>query len=294
MLAFHNLTQPIDFNLVVLTGASSCITCSSDDCSFGYFQSVGCSLDRDRICKPYQYSAPEGLKYFIACGQVASVGMLTLLIYKLFLEHLQLKSIYQTSKGWNMFYIFIGFWDFVSDITMLALIEPFNPYGLFWISLGSIAISFAASVLLASMSNIKMRSSATGIRASWPVRIIIFIASCGNLFENEGSSQLCFNWPPEFSNHIAILMIEQTPQLGVQCLLLHLQGIQGFSPLDWAIWCQSAAFTLLNAFKNIKQVFLSNRSPRMESLASSTDTQMEVSSLAVAGAGGLVVFGTRA
>ena len=252
-------------------------------------------MDRDRVCKPYQYSAPEGLKYFIACGQAPSVGMLTLLIYKLFLNHLQLQVTYQTSITWTMFYIFIGLWDFVSDITMLALIEPFNPYGLFWISLGAIAISVAASVLLASMSNIKLRSnSSPSIRAAWPVRVVIFISACGNMFENEGSAQLCFDWSPEFFNHIAILMVEQTPQLVVQGLLLYLQGIQGFTPLDWAIWCQSAAFTLLNAFKNIKLIWIAKCTPKLESLANSTDTQMEVSSLAAAGAGAFVAVGATA
>ncbi len=224
------------------------------------------------------------------------MGMLTLLTYKLFLEHLQRKSGYQTtSKRWTMFHIFVGLWDFVSDITMLALIEPFNPYGLFWISLGAIAISVAVSVLLASMSNIKLSSSSSlSIRAAWPVRVLIFISSCGNLFENEGSPQLCINWSPEFLNHIAILVVEQAPQLAVQCLLLYLQGIQGFSALDWAIWCQSAAFTLLNAFKNIKQVCHAKCSPKIESLANIADTQMEVSSIAAAGAGALVAFGVSA
>ena len=106
------------------------------------------------------------------------------------------------------------------------------------------------------------------------------------MFENEGSAQLCFDWSPEFFNHIAILMVEQAPQLVVQSLLLYLQGIQGFSSLDWAIWCQSAAFTVLNAFKNIEKVLLSNK--RTESAANSTDVQIDLSSLAISGAGGLV------
>ena len=207
------------------------------------------------------------------------MGILTLMVYKLFLESLllQLRSVSQISERWTMFYIFIGFWDFVSDITMLALIEPFNPYGLFWVSLGALAISVAASVLLASISEIS---------TSWPVKVIIFIASCGSLFEGEGSTQLCFNWSPGFFNHIVMLIIEQAPQLVVQCLLLYLQGIQGFSSLDWAIWCQSAAFTLLNAFKNIEKVLLSNK--RTESAANSTEVQIDLSSLAISGAGGLV------
>ena len=204
------------------------------------------------------------------------------MIYKLLLEPLRLRSDSLTSKHWVMFYIFIGFWDFLSDITMLALIEPFNPYGLFWISLGAIAISAASSALLASISNIS---------ASWPVKVLVFISSCGNLFESEGSTQLCFHWSPEFSNHIAILIIEQAPQLVVQCLLLYLQGIQGFTSLDWAIWCQSAAFTLVNAFKNIKQIFTSSRT---ESMANSTEAQIEVSGLAISGAGGVVAFGATA
>ncbi len=207
------------------------------------------------------------------------MAILSFVFYNLFLEPLS-----QESKSWTMFNIFIGIWDFVSDVTMLALIEPFNPYGLFWISLGAIALSLIASVLLASISN---------INASWPVRIVIFIASCGNLIDSpEGSAQLCFNWSPEVWNHIAILVVEQAPQLVVQCLLLYLQGIQGFSSLDWAIWCQSATFTLVNAVKNIKLVFVSRQ--LTQSAAASIDTQMEASSLAMAGAGGLLAFGVTA
>ena len=93
-----------------------------------------------------------------------------------------------------------------------------------------------------------------------------------------------------------ILVVEQAPQLVVQCLLLYLQGIQGFSSLDWAIWCQSAIFTLVNAAKNIKQIFFSRQPepPKTEAAAGSTEVQMEVSSVMIAGAGGLVAFGATA
>jgi hypothetical protein len=235
------------------------------------------------VCKPYQYSAPEGFKYFIACGQVVLVLMLSLGVYNWFLESLRLS---QTSKKWAMFYVFLGFWDFVSDVTMLALIEPYNPYGLFWVSLGAISLSIVASVLLAYFSKIT--------DASWPVRVIIFIASCGNLFDEppSGSIQLCLSWSPGMWNHITILVVEQAPQLGVQCLLLYLQGIQGFSSLDWAIWCQSATFTLVNALKNVQQIFLARKTTKAEAGANGVDLNMEFIGQAttVAGACGCLSF----
>jgi hypothetical protein len=232
------------------------------------------------VCKPYQYSVPEGLKYFIACGQIASVGILSLMFTKLLLEPLRLS---QASRlgSWTMFYIFLGFWDFVSDVTMLALIEPFNPYGLFWASFGAIILSSVVSIRLASISNTT--------NAAWPVRVAIFIASCGNLLDETPVQRLCFNWSPGLCNHIAILVLEQAPQLVVQCLLLYLQGIQGFSSLDLAIWCQSAFFTLVNAVKNIKQVIL-RLSPKTQAAADSTEAQMDVASTAAAGAGGFLAF----
>ena len=114
------------------------------------------------------------------------------MFYKVFLESLHSKE----SKSWTMFYIFLGFWDFVSDVTMMALIEPFNPYGLFWVSLGAISLSAVASVVLASVSKIT--------NASWLVRVVIFMASCGNLFDEPqvGSTQLCVNGSPGLCNHI--------------------------------------------------------------------------------------------
>ena len=265
------------------------MTCSPD-CVFGYFQSNDCSLDSNRVCKPYQYSAPEGLKYFIACGQVVSVGIFTLVVYKLVLEDLPYRSTPPASKVWVMFSIFIGIWDFVSDATMLALIEPYNPYGLFWISVSAIAVSGVASAFLAFYSRIK---------ALLPVKVFVFVASCGNLFEIDPGAErspMCFatDCSPELWNHIVILTIEQAPQLVVQCLLLYLQGIQGFSALDWAIWCQSATFTLLNAVKNIRQVLLARQSSITEPAATIADTQMEASSLGIAGAGICIAWGAKA
>ena len=148
----------------------------------------------------------------------------------------------------------------MSVITILALIEPFNPYVLFWISFGAITMSFAVSVLLTSISN---------LRSTWFVRVKIFLASCGNLFESnspaEGSTRLCFNWSTELWNRISILVVEQLPQ---------------------RIGCQCAFFTLLNTVKNIKQAIFSRQSPTTETVAISADTLMEVSSVVISGTGG--------
>jgi hypothetical protein len=249
----------------------------SQKCEFGFFESTSCSFKTDRVCKAYQYNAPVGLKYFIACGQVVLVGVVSLVIYKMHLETLQPRT---TNRGVILLSLFIGLWDFVSDLTMLCLIEPFNPYFLFWISLGALVISLATSILLASFSRIKTQSDA---RASWVARVVLFIASCGNLFDSDAgeSAALCLTFPPELLNHMSILVIEQAVQIVIQVLLIYLQGIQGFSALDWAIWGQSAFFTSLNAIKNARHIFssCSNKHRRTESVADAAETQLDATNV---------------
>jgi hypothetical protein len=254
-------------------------------CGFGYFESTSCSFKTDRVCKAYQYDAPVGLKYFIACGQGILVGLVSLVIYKLHLKTLQPRV---ANRGVILLSLFIGLWDFVSDLTMLCLIEPFNPYFLFWISLGALVMSLTTSILLASFSRIKTLSDT---RASWVARIILFVASCGNLFDSDAgeSEALCLNFSPELLNHMSILVIEQAVQLVIQVLLIYLQGIQGFSALDWAIWGQSAFFTSLNAIKNARHIFssCSNKYRKTETMADAAETQLDATNviLPVAGVG---------
>jgi hypothetical protein len=224
---------------------SFCVQCGPV-CNFGFFESTPCALDRDRVCTPYQYPVSEGIKFFIVFGQAATVVIVSLLCFRWCLKDIPLKD---HSKLWVIFTVFIGLWDFISDLTMLSLIEPLGPYGLFWVSWSAIILSVAVSGILASLSK---------IQASWPVKTLIFIASGSNLFQSS-SSELLVMLSPEFWNYVAILVIEQAPQLVVQGLLLYLQGLQGFSWLDWAIWCQSAFFTALNVIKNIVYLQLLTR-----------------------------------
>ena len=240
-ILFSGLTSCLTCSqgLFALGSASSCTQCTPG-CRFGFFESTTCTLTRDRACAPHQYPAPEGLKYFIVFGQAVTVVIISWTCYKTCLK--DRPGLNLGSDRSAIFSIFIGLWDFTSDLTMLALIAPFDPYGLFWVSLSAICTSVAASGLLASFSKISSD-------LSWPVKFFVFVASCSHFLKSE--SPLLFGRSPEFWNPVVILVIEQIPQLIVQCLLLYLQGLQGFTWLDWAIWCQSAVFTLLNAAKNI-------------------------------------------
>ena len=42
------------------------------------------------------------------------------------------------------------------------------------------------------------------------------------------------------------MCVENLPQLVVQAIILYLQGSQGFTGWDWAIWLQTLVFSLLN------------------------------------------------
>jgi hypothetical protein len=202
-------------------------------------------------------------------------------MYMWCLKRLELRDS-RTGQIWILFSVFIGLWDFVSDLTMLALISPLNPYGLFWISLGSILMSIAASGFLSSLSSIS---------ASWRVKFWIFVTSCGNLFKGDpvASNSLCFKWSPENTNHVAILAVEQVPQLFVQGLLVYLQGLQGFTTLDWVIWGQSAFFTVVNALKNIVLIHASWKN-RIKLAATDPEHHVDFSNIAISGAGGIATL----
>ncbi len=144
------------------------------------------------------------------------MAIITIIVYMWCLRRLELRD-GSTGRLWIIFSVFVGLWDFVSDLTMLALISPLNPYGLFWISIGAILVSAAASAFLSFLSDIS---------ASWRVKFAIFITSCGNLFKGRppalySSRRSESKWTPEFANHVAVLAVEQVLQLFVQCLLVY-------------------------------------------------------------------------
>jgi len=59
---------------------------------------------------------------------------------------------------------------------------------------------------------------------------------------------------PEKWNSRVLLCVENLPQLAVQSILLYLQGAQGFSGWDWAIWVQTLVFSLLNIVIRLRKL----------------------------------------
>jgi hypothetical protein len=53
------------------------------------------------------------------------------------------------------------------------------------------------------------------------------------------------DWPEKWNSRV-LLCVENLPQLVVQAILLYLQGSQGFTGWDWAIWLQTLVFSVLN------------------------------------------------
>jgi hypothetical protein len=47
------------------------------------------------------------------------------------------------------------------------------------------------------------------------------------------------------------VFVENFPQLVVQAILVYLQGSQGFTWWDWAIWAQTLLFTLANGGRKV-------------------------------------------
>jgi hypothetical protein len=103
------------------------------------------------VCKPYQYSLSTERKIVVACLPIL-VFLFVLISYVLLARGFICLSQSDPGNVSNVrhnqspgaFYVwstFLGAYDIVSDWTLLVLIEPFNPYMIFWVAVISLPIS---------------------------------------------------------------------------------------------------------------------------------------------------------
>ena len=137
---------------------------------------------------------------------------------------------------WTAFEVVNGINDVVSDFTTLYIIPYRNPFYLFQVSLTSLGCSVTVSLVMSLYSRIKL---------SWPTRFFICISGKVEDFGQD--------WSDEMNSRI-VLCVANIPQLAVQSILLYLQGAQGFSGWDWAIWVQTLVFSLLNIVIRVRKL----------------------------------------
>jgi hypothetical protein len=215
------------------TGSITCFECRSLPCPFpGTFELFRCTPETNKVCEVYVYDIPVSVKIGIACGQTVFVFLISWVVWRC-------GGLWRESdeNWWTLYSVVIGVHDFVSDLTLLSLIPVQNPFGLFWVSVGSILCSMITSLVLSFFSSITL---------SWSARAFIFISGTAEDFEQE-----C----PEKWNSRTLLCVESLPQILVQSMLVYLQGSQGFTGWDWAIWMQTVVFTLASGCKHIRKVW---------------------------------------
>jgi hypothetical protein len=245
------------------TGSSTCVECRA--CPFpGTYEVDRCTPERNNVCEVYVYDIPVSVKIVIACGQTIFVFLISWVVWRYGLRTPSSNNMEvwfedtQDLKGclthflqgslthfreseenwkWTLFSVVIGVHDFVSDCTTLALIPIENPFHLFWVSVVSILCSMITSLVLSFFSSIEL---------SWSARAFIFISGTAEDFGHE--------WPEKWNSR-TLLCVESLPQIVVQSILLYLQGSQGFTGWDWAIWMQTVIFTLASGYKHIRKVW---------------------------------------
>ena len=180
------------------------------------------------------HDVPTIGKIVVACGQVPFVFLTCFVVVKIS----KLRSAVGVGGNWKwtVFSLVIGVNDVVSDFTTLSLIPINNPFFLFWVSLTSLGCSVTASLVLSFKSSINL---------PWTTRAFVFLSGTAEDFGQDR---------PEKWNSRVLLCVENLPQLAVQSILLYLQGAQGFSGWDWAIWVQTLVFSLLNIVIRLRKL----------------------------------------
>ncbi len=220
---------------VNVTGSTTCLECSQDSCPFpGTFELSSCTSKTNKICEVYVHDVPTIGKIVVACGQVPFVFLTCFVVVKI--SNLRSAVGVGGNWKWTVFSLVIGVNDVVSDFTTLYLIPIKNPFFLFGVSLTSLGCSVTASLVLSFKSSINL---------PWTTRAFVFLSGTAEDFGQDR---------PEKWNSRVLLCVENLPQLAVQSILLYLQGAQGFSGWDWAIWVQTLVFSLLNIVIRLRKL----------------------------------------
>jgi hypothetical protein len=145
------------------SGCQECMQCKFDE-----FESEGCSSNSNTVCKPYQYSLSTERKIVVACLPIL-VMLLALFSYLLLARGFIICQSQSTSMA-VLLYIwstFLGAYDIVSDWMLLILIEPANPYMIFWVALIALLISSGIQVYCGWKFSISSRTLSSGTEMSW-------------------------------------------------------------------------------------------------------------------------------
>jgi len=229
---------------VNVTGATTCLECSRDSCPFpGTFELSSCTPETNKVCEVYVHNVPTIGKIVIACAQMPFVILICCMVFK-FSKLWSVMGVGENWK-WTVFCFGIGVNDVVSDFTTLSLIPIKNPFFLFWVSLASLLTSVTASLVLSCYSTIThththqhyTHTHTHTNQLPRSTRAFMFLAGSAGDFGQD--------WPEKWNSRV-LLCVENLPQLVVQAILLYLQGSQGFTGWDWAIWLQTLVFSLLN------------------------------------------------
>jgi hypothetical protein len=210
------------------TGSTQCSTCRLD-CEFDEFTYQECKADTDKECKPYQYTIPIEGKIAVAC--LPPVVWIFSAIVSSTLSGSNV-SCFSVKAVWPTF---LGAYDMSSDWVLLVLIEPSNPWKIFWVALISLLLSSSVSITLGWRF-----AHAQDHRPAYTAWLCL-TSSAGRLKEEERYLAGCrsseyrtavnrLHW----SNYRLVLLLETAPLLVVQVILLKTTNLET-QAVDWVI-----------------------------------------------------------
>ncbi len=190
-----------------LNGSSQCFPCKQ--CEFGEFLYLQCSTVSNTDCRPYQYDLPPTGKIFVACLP-AVLFIIVLAVLYASCKKLDWNSVWEPFFGAN---------DMCSNWMLLVLIEPSNPWMIFWVVLISLVLSTAASLAITRWFVKKTDlnpSPATSAYIVW----LCLTSSTNTLNEDERySCDEATVYKLNRFNYISILLFGTLPMTAVQIIL---------------------------------------------------------------------------
>ena len=214
----------------VLAGASTCASCTA-----GRVSNAGAA---ECILPEKELDDKSPGKLFIAFGVLPLVLFITVVIVFYFADHLGFDD---SSRCSNVCKIACGMLDFASDLVFVSLLDPREPIR-FGIAVAACVLSTGLSFLVAGQYNENF-----------------FLLLTTSL-----DTKKDYNEQAAAVNRWIVLFVEDVTFLGLEISLLALG--KKLNGLDWVIWGQALAFTLMNMSRNIWSFYSARQSsPRVES-----------------------------
>jgi hypothetical protein len=197
-----------------LNGSSQCYPCQQ--CEFGEFLYFQCSTVSNTDCRPYQYDIPPTEKIIVACLPaillIIALGVFSALYAFQVIEKIDWNLVWESSLGAN---------DMCSNWMLLLLIEPANPWMIFWVVWISLTLSAVASLAFAIWFVNKKGLNPCENSAFSAYILWLCLTSSTNTLNEDGQDDRSKDLVKKLNrlNYISILLLGTLPMTIVQIIL---------------------------------------------------------------------------